>query len=68
MILRGLKAINGFLDKQHEENLTRWYAEHTVGVRRNRNPYSDDDADYELELTGYQAVGAAGDYFEVPNR
>jgi hypothetical protein len=28
----------------------------------------EDDADYELELTGYQAVGAAGDYWDIPNR
>lgn len=26
------------------------------------------DFDYELELTGYQAPGAAGDYWEIPNR
>jgi len=26
------------------------------------------DADYELELTGYQEVGAAADYFDIPNR
>lgn len=29
---------------------------------------AEDDADWELELTGYQAVGAAGEYFEIPNR
>lgn len=37
--------------------------------RRPRRRYDEGyDFDYELELTGHQAVGAAGDYWEVPNR
>lgn len=50
--------------KQIEDRETWLWRQKNWGKRN----YPDDDADYELELTGYQAVGAAGDYWEVPNR
>ena len=45
-----------------------WKREIADREYRRYHHWHEDDADYELELTGYQEVGAAGDYFEVPNR
>lgn len=53
-----IKFLQGTIRKQRE-----WAKQ----PKRRRLYFSDMDFDAELELTGYQAVGAAGDYWEIPN-
>ena len=79
MIIKGLSNIIAHLQDEHQKNLDEWckrkglptlMAKEVQRQYRRRNPrwFEEDDADYELEMMGYQAVGAAGNYFEIPNR
>jgi hypothetical protein len=67
MILRGLNQIHAYLDNIKREHFRAW------GIRNGLGPIGpapewNAAGDADLEETGFQAPGAAGSYWEIPNR